>query len=238
MNLFKIYKSLQRNQFSLKPNIKVIILVEPSNLIFAEFSKSTQIFSIKKYIEKYLNTNKFELLFNGIILKCDLYLDELCYNNSNGNRIFLKVIKNKNKFELLREYKNDIINYEEKNKNLNNELLKVKKENDNKEYSNKIIEQKYKNINAIYLRKKIEIDELKKKLQEINEDINIINMKERKKRNKRKYSMENRDNFELKTFNNVLKKSNAIIYSINGRNYNSKNYNRTNINKKFTYSKY
>ena len=50
--------------------------------------------------------------------------------------------------------------------------------------------------------------------------------------------MENRDNFELKTFNNVLKKSNSIIYSINGRNYNSKNYNRTNINKKFTYSKY
>ena len=77
MNLFKIYKSIQRNQFSLRPNIKVIIFVEPGKLIFAEFSKSTQIFSIKKYIEKYMNTNKFDLQFNGNILNCDLYLDEL-----------------------------------------------------------------------------------------------------------------------------------------------------------------
>ena len=236
MNLFKIYKSFQRSQSSLKPNIKIIILVEPGKLIFTEFSKSTQIFYIKKYIEKYMNTNKFDLLFNGNILKYDLYLDELCYNNSNGNRIFLKVIKKKNKAELLKEYKKDIINYE-KNKNLNNELLKVKKENDNKEYSNKIIEQKYKNINAIYLMKKIEIDELKKKLQEINEDINIINIKERKNRNNRQYSMENRDNFALKTYNNVLKKSNSIIYSINGRNSHSKNYNRKNVSQNFTYTK-
>ena len=236
MNLFKIYKSFQRSQSSLKPNIKIIILVEPGKLIFTEFSKSTQIFSIKKYIEKYMNTNKFDLLFNGNILKYDLYLDELCYNNSNGNRIFLKVIKKKNKAELLKEYKKDIINYE-KNKNLNNELLKVKKENDNKEYSNKIIEQKYKNINAIYLMKKIEIDELKKKLQEIKEDINIINIKERKNRNNRQYSMENRDNFALKTYNNVLKKSNSIIYSINGRNSHSKNYNRKNVSQNFTYTK-
>lgn len=237
MNLFKIYKSIQRNQFSLRPNIKVIIFVEPGKLIFAEFSKSTQIFSIKKYIEKYMNTNKFDLQFNGNILNCDLYLDELCNNNSDGNRIFLKVIKKKNKFDLLKEYKKDIINYEEKNKNLNNELLKMKKENDNKEYSNKIIEQKYKNINAIYSRKKIEIDELKKKLKEINEDINKINIKERKNRNNRKYSMENRDNFALKTFNNTLNKSKSIIYSINGKNYHSKNYNRTNIIQNFTYTK-
>ena len=58
---------------------------------------------------------------------------------------------------------------------------------------------------------------LKKKLQEINKDINIYNTKEIKNRNKRNYSMENRDNFVIKTFNNSLKKSNSILYSITGK---------------------
>ena len=192
-------------------------MIESGKLIFSDFAKSAKILSVKKYIERYINTNKFDLIFNGIILKNNLYLYELCNDNSNINRIFLKVIKKKNKVELLELYKKDIINYEEKNKNLSNELIKVKKENDNKEYTNKIFEQKYKNINAIYLRQKNEIDALKKKLQEINKDINIYNTKEIKNRNKRNYSMENRDNFVIKTFNNSLKKSNSILYSITGK---------------------
>ena len=192
-------------------------MIESGKLIFSDFAKSAKVFSVKKYIERYINTNKFDLIFNGIILKNNLYLYELCNDNSNINRIFLKVIKKKNKVELLELYKKDIINYEEKNKNLSNELIKVKKENDNKEYTNKIFEQKYKNINAIYLRQKNEIDALKKKLQEINKDINIYNTKEVKNRNKRNYSMENRDNFVIKTFNNSLKKSNSILYSITGK---------------------
>ena len=192
-------------------------MIESGKLIFSDFAKSAKILSVKKYIERYINTNKFDLIFNGIILKNNLYLYELCNDNSNINRIFLKVIKKKNKVELIELYKKDIINYEEKNKNLSNELIKVKKENDNKEYTNKIFEQKYKNINAIYLRQKNEIDALKKKLQEINKDINIYNTKEIKNRNKRNYSMENRDNFVIKTFNNSLKKSNSILYSITGK---------------------
>lgn len=217
MDILKVYKSFQKTNYNFKPNIRVIIMIESGKLIFSDFAKSAKVFSVKKYIERYINTNKFDLIFNGIILKNNLYLYELCNDNSNINRIFLKVIKKKNKVELLELYKKDIINYEEKNKNLSNELIKVKKENDNKEYTNKIFEQKYKNINAIYLRQKNEIDVLKKKLQEINKDINIYNTKEIKNRNKRNYSMENRDNFVIKTFNNSLKKSNSILYSITGK---------------------
>ena len=217
MDILKVYKSFQKTNYNFKPNIRVIIMIESGKLIFSDFAKSAKILSVKKYIERYINTNKFDLIFNGIILKNNLYLYELCNDNSNINRIFLKVIKKKNKVELIELYKKDIINYEEKNKNLSNELIKVKKENDNKEYINKIYEQKYKNINAIYLRQKNEIDVLKKKLQEINKDINIYNTKEIKNRNKRNYSMENRDNFVIKTFNNSLKKSNSILYSITGK---------------------
>ena len=217
MDILKVYKSFQKTNYNFKPNIRVIIMIESGKLIFSDFAKSAKILSVKKYIERYINTNKFDLIFNGIILKNNLNLYELCNDNSNINRIFLKVIKKKNKVELLELYKKDIINYEEKNKNLSNELIKVKKENDNKEYTNKIFEQKYKNINAIYLRQKNEIDALKKKLQEINKDINIYNTKEIKNRNKRNYSMENRDNFVIKTFNNSLKKSNSILYSITGK---------------------
>ena len=217
MDILKVYKSFQKTNYNFNPNIRVIIMIESGKLIFSDFAKSAKVFSVKKYIERYINTNKFDLIFNGIILKNNLYLYELCNDNSNINRIFLKVIKKKNKVELIELYKKDIINYEEKNKNLSNELIKVKKENDNKEYTNKIFEQKYKNINAIYLRQKNEIDVLKKKLQEINKDINIYNTKEVKNRNKRNYSMENRDNFVIKTFNNSLKKSNSILYSITGK---------------------
>ena len=217
MDILKVYKSFQKTNYNFKPNIRVIIMIESGKLIFSDFAKSAKILSVKKYIERYINTNKFDLIFNGIILKNNLYLYELCNDNSNINQIFLKVIKKKNKVELLELYKKDIINYEEKNKNLSLELIKVKKENDNKEYTNKIFEQKYKNINAIYLRQKNEIDALKKKLQEINKDINIYNTKEIKNRNKRNYSMENRDNFVIKTFNNSLKKSNSILYSITGK---------------------
>ena len=50
---------------------------------------------------------------------------------------------------------------------------------------------------------------------------NIITNK--KKNKNRNYSMENIGNFEIKTYNNIFKKSDSIIYSIKGRNIHSRN---------------
>ena len=147
----------------------------------------------------------------------------MCYDNQNLKRLFFKVKFGKNK--IIERYKKDINIIEENNRNLNNELNKLKKESDTKEYSNQITEEKYNNINNIYLKQKNEIDELKQKLKQINEDINIITNK--KKNKNRNYSMENIGNFEIKTYNNIFKKSDSIIYSIKGRNIHSRNLAKT-----------
>ena len=219
MDILKAYKSFQRHNSIFIPKKKVVFMIEPGKFIFAEFYEASNIYSVKKYIEKFLDKRKFDLVYNGNILSNNLYIGDLCYDNPNLKRLFFKVKVGKNK--IIERYKKDINIIEENNRNLNNELNKLKQENDTKEYSNQITEEKYKNINNIYLKQKDEINELKQKLKQINEDINIITNK-RKNRN-RNYSMENIGNFELKTYNNIFTKSDSIIYSIKGRNRYSRN---------------
>ena len=170
-----------------------------------------------------MKKKKVDLVYNGCILKDNLYLGDLCYNNPNIKRLFFRVIKNNTKKKIIEEYKRDINNFEENNKQLNNELIKLKKESNKKEYSNKISEEKCKNINAIYLKNNNKINELKKELKQINNDINIMTFDEKNNRNDEQYSIEKNDNFEIKTYNYFLQKSDSIIYSINGRNNHSRN---------------
>jgi hypothetical protein len=219
MDILKAYKSFQRHNSIFIPKRKIVFMIEPGKFIFAEFYEASNIYSVKKYIEKFLDKRKFDLVYNGNILPNNLYIGDLCYDNPNLKRLFFKVKVWKNK--IIERYKKDINIIEENNRNLNNELNKLKKEIDTKEYSNQITEEKYKNINNIYLKQKDEINELKQKLKQINDDINIIT-NHRKNRN-RNYSMENIDNFELKTYNNIFTKSDSIIYSIKGRNRHSRN---------------
>jgi hypothetical protein len=219
MDILKAYKSFQKHNSIFIPKKKVVFMIEPGKFIFSEFYEASNIYSVKKYIEKFLDKRKFDLVYNGNILQNNIYIGDLCYDNQNLKRLFFKVKFGKNK--IIERYKKDINIIEENNRNLNNELDKLKKENDTKEYSNQITEEKYKNINNIYLKQKEEINELKQKLKQINDDINIIT-NHRKNRN-RNYSMENIDNFELKTYNNIFTKSDSIIYSIKGRNRHSRN---------------
>ena len=225
MDLFKIYKTLQKHNSISIPKKNIFVMIEPGKFIVSEFSVTTQIISIKKYVEKFMNKQKFDLIYNGITLNNNLYLSDLCCNNQNIKRLFFKVVKKNNKKKIIEKYQKDIINYEENNKKLNLELNNLKKENDDKEYSNKISEEKCNNINTIYLKQRDEIDKLKQKLRQINDDINTIFIKEKKEeKNKRNYSMENSGNIYIKNDNNnCFKKSNSIIYSINGNNIHSRN---------------
>ena len=223
MDLLKIYKSFQKHNSIFIPKKKVVFIIESGKQIFAEFSDTTNIISLKKYIEKFVKKKKVDLVYNGCILKDNLYLGDLCYNNPNIKRLFFRVIKNNTKKKIIEEYKKDINNFEENNKQLNNELVKLKKESNTKEYSNKISEEKCKNINAIYLKNNNKINELKKELKQINNDINIMTFDEKNNRNDEQYSIEKNDNFEIKTYNYFLQKSDSIIYSINGRNNHSRN---------------
>ena len=223
MDILKAYKSFQKHNSIFIPKKKVVFMIEPGKFIFAEFYEASNIYSVKKYIEKFLDKRKFDLVYSGNILPNNIYIGDLCYDNQNLKRLFFKVKFGKNK--IIERYKKDINIIEENNRNLNNELNKLKKESDTKEYSNQITEEKYNNINNIYLKQKNEIDELKQKLKQINEDINIITNK--KKNKNRNYSMENIGNFEIKTYNNIFKKSDSIIYSIKGRNIHSRNLAKT-----------
>ena len=223
MDILKAYKSFQKHNSIFIPKKKVVFMIEPGKFIFSEFYEASNIYSVKKYIEKFLDKRKFDLVYSGNILPNNIYIGDLCYDNQNLKRLFFKVKFGKNK--IIERYKKDINIIEENNRNLNNELNKLKKESDTKEYSNQITEEKYNNINNIYLKQKNEIDELKQKLKQINEDINIITNK--KKNKNRNYSMENIGNFEIKTYNNIFKKSDSIIYSIKGRNIHSRNLAKT-----------
>lgn len=223
MDILKAYKSFQKHNSIFIPKKKVVFMIEPGKFIFSEFYEASNIYSVKKYIEKFLDKRKFDLVYNGNILPNNIYIGDLCYDNQNLKRLFFKVKFGKNK--IIERYKKDINIIEENNRNLNNELNKLKKESDTKEYSNQITEEKYNNINNVYLKQKNEIDELKQKLKQINEDINIITNK--KKNKNRNYSMENIGNFEIKTYNNIFKKSDSIIYSIKGRNIHSRNLAKT-----------
>jgi hypothetical protein len=223
MDILKAYKSFQKHNSIFIPKKKVVFMIEPGKFIFSEFYEASNIYSVKKYIEKFLDKRKFDLVYNGNILQNNIYIGDLCYDNQNLKRLFFKVKFGKNK--IIERYKKDINIIEENNRNLNNELNKLKKESDTKEYSNQITEEKYYNINNIYLKQKNEIDELKQKLKQINEDINIITNK--KKNKNRNYSMENIGNFEIKTYNNIFKKSDSIIYSIKGINIHSRNLAKT-----------
>ena len=223
MDILKAYKSFQKHNSIFIPKKKVVFMIEPGKFIFSEFYEASNIYSVKKYIEKFLDKRKFDLVYNGNILPNNIYIGDFCYDNQNLKRLFFKVKFGKNK--IIERYKKDINIIEENNRNLNNELNKLKKESDTKEYSNQITEEKYNNINNIYLKQKNEIDELKQKLKQINEDINIITNK--KKNKNRNYSMENIGNFEIKTYNNIFKKSDSIIYSIKGINIHSRNLAKT-----------
>lgn len=223
MDILKAYKSFQKHNSIFIPKKKVVFMIEPGKFIFSEFYEASNIYSVKKYIEKFLDKRKFDLVYKGNILPNNIYIGDLCYDNQNLKRLFFKVKFGKNK--IIERYKKDINIIEENNRNLNNELNKLKKESDTKEYSNQITEEKYNNINNIYLKQKNEIDELKQKLKQINEDINIITNK--KKNKNRNYSMENIGNLEIKTYNNIFKKSDSIIYSIKGRNIHSRNLAKT-----------
>ena len=233
MEILKIYKSFKKHNSIFIPKRKVVIMIEPGKFIFAEFSETTNIFSIKKYIEKFLNKKKFDLVYNNIIINNDTYLGELCYNNPNIERFFFQVIKNNDKKKRIEKYKRDINNFEEDNKHLSNELIKLRKENDNKQYINKISEEKCKNINAIYFKKMDEINELKQKLKQINDNINIMTTNDKKNKNRRQYSIESNNNFLLKNKIKVFQKSNSVFYSINGKNIFSRNKNRTKSQQNF-----
>lgn len=226
MELLKIYKSFQKHNSIFIPKKKIVFIIEPGKFLFAEFPETTNIYSVKKYIETFLNKNNFDLIYNNQKLSNSLYLAELCYNNPNIKRFFLKVhIKSSNK-KSIEQYKQDINKFKNSNKQLNNELLKLKKENDNKEYTNKISEEQFNQMNSIYKKQNNEISELKEKLKQINDDINKISYNEKKKRNHTKFLTEN-NNFEIKTYNNIFQKSNSIIYSIKGRNNQTTNINNT-----------
>ena len=215
---------LKRNSSLLKSKKTVIFIVNPEKQIFTEFSENTNILSIKKYISSYLNNKYIDILYKGRTVNNKLNLNDLCRNNRDIKRLLFQVI-NKKEAKIVKEEENKINNYQKEineiknnNLNLNNELSQLKKENSKKEIEIKNSDEKCKNINDLYEKQEQEINELRKELTKINDDINHIN---NINMDNKDYSIEKNIKVEILNRNNI-KKSNSIVnsvttYTINGK---------------------
>ena len=89
MDILKAYKSFQKHNSIFIPKKKVVFMIEPGKFIFSEFYEASNIYSVKKYIEKFLDKRKFDLVYNGNILPNNIYIGDLCYDNPNLKRLFI-----------------------------------------------------------------------------------------------------------------------------------------------------
>ena len=224
----ELYKRLKRHSSLLISKKSVIFLINSEKQIFTEFTENTTILSLRKYITHYLNIKYIDILFNGRSVSNDLNLNDLCRNNKKIKRLFFQVINKKEAKRVKEEekkikiYKKEINEINYNNYNLNNELLKLKKENSEKKLENKNSAEKCKKINDIYEKQEQEINELKKELIKINDDIkeiNNINMISKT------LLIEENNKFEILS-KSKIKKSNSIVflastYTIIGQNNNS-----------------
>ena len=228
----ELYKRLKRHSSLLISKKSVIFLINSQKQIFTEFTENTTILSLRKYIIHYLNNKNIDILFDGHSVNNDLNLNDLCRNNKKIKRLFFQVINKKEAKRVKEEekkikiYKNEIKEINYNNYNLNNELLKLKKENSEKILENKNTTEKYKKINDIYEKQENEINELKKELIKINDDIKEINSINTISKT---LLIEENNKFEIIS-NNKIKKSNSIVflastYTIFGQNSNLKNDN-------------
>jgi hypothetical protein len=228
-----LFIRLKRNQSSLISNKTVVFLINREKQIFIDFSETTKIKSLKKYITNRLNNKYLDLLYNGHTVNNEMDLNDLCNNNQKIRRLFFQVI-DKKEAKLAKEeeikinnYKNEIIEMNNNNSNLNNELLKLKEENNEKNREMQNSTEKCNDINKIYEKQEEEIHQLKKELSKINnniDEINKINM------DNKKYLIENKElkiigDNKAKTANNSIVHL-ASVYTIEGKNNNSSNNNK------------
>jgi hypothetical protein len=227
-----LFIRLKRNQSSLISNKTVVFLIRQKQ-IFIDFSETTKIKSLKKYITNRLNNKYLDLLYNGHTVNNEMDLNDLCNNNQKIRRLFFQVI-DKKEAKLAKEeeikinnYKNEIIEMNNNNSYLNNELLKLKEENNEKNREMQNSTEKCNDINKIYEKQEEEIHQLKKELSKINnniDEINKINM------DNKKYLIENKElkiigDNKAKTANNSIVHL-ASVYTIEGKNNNSSNNNK------------
>ena len=226
----EIYKRFRRNNTLLISKKTVIFIINSEKQIFTEFTETTSVSSLKKYIQHYLNNKYIDILFDNQVIHNNLNLNDLCRGNPNIRRLFFQVINQKDakvikeEVKRINKYKKEINEIKNNNFNLNSELIKLKKENTQKNLENQDIAEKCKNINEIYEKQEGEINELKNELIKINDNINQIN---NNFKNNKTYLIESRNKFEIVS-NNKFKKSKSIIYlastyTIAGRNNNSTN---------------
>ena len=227
----EIYKRFRRHSTLLMSKKTVIFLVNSQKQIFTEFTETTNILSLKKYIQHNLNNKNIDLLFNNQIISNNLNLNDLCRGNPNIRRLFFQVI-NKKEAKRIKEEEKKINKYEKEikeiktnNYNLNNKLIKLKKENTQKNLESQDIAEKCKNINEIYEKQEGEINKLKNELTKINDSINRIN---NIFNNNKTYLIESRNKFEIIN-NTKFKKSKSIIYLASTYTITGKNKNSTNI---------
>jgi len=209
----EIYKKLRRHNSILFSKKTVVFIVNYQKQIFTEFSDNTKIISLKKYIQHNLNNKYIDILYNGHTVKNDWSLSDLCRDNQRFKRLFFTVV-NKKEAKLVKDEEKKAQNYEKqimemKNNNykVNNELLKLQKEDSDNKLKNKNSSEKCKNINQIYIQQEEEINKLTKELSQINENIDLIH----KNLENSKYMAESHNRFEINS-NNKFKKSNSIVY--------------------------
>ena len=220
----EIYKKLRRHSSILLSKKTVVFIVNYQKQIFTEFSDNTKIISLKKYIQHNLNNKYIDILYNGHTVKNDWSLSDLCRNNQKFKRLFFTVV-NKKEAKLVKDEEKKAQNYEKqimemKNNNykLNNELLKLQKEDNDNKIKNKNSSEKCKNINQIYIKQEEEINKLTKELSQLNENIDVMS----KNLENSKCMAESRSRFEITSKNN-FKKANSIVYlettyTIKGKN--------------------
>ena len=170
----EIYKKLRRHSSILLSKKTVVFIVNYQKQIFTEFSDNTKIISLKKYIQHNLNNKYIDILYNGHTVKNDWSLSDLCRNNQKFKRLFFTVV-NKKEAKLVKDEEKKAQNYEKqimemKNNNykLNNELLKLQKEDNDNKIKNKNSSEKCKNINQIYIKQEEEINKLTIELSQLN----------------------------------------------------------------------
>jgi hypothetical protein len=220
----EIYKKLRKHSSILLSKKTVVFIVNYQKQIFTEFSDNTKIISLKKYIQHNLNNKYIDILYNGHTVKNDWSLSDLCRDNQKIKRLFFTVV-NKKEAKLVKDEEKKAQNYEKqimemKNNNykLNNELLKLQKEDNENKLKNKNSSEKCKSINKIYIQQEEEINKLTKELSQINENIDVMS----KNLENSKCMAESRSRFEISSKNN-FKKANSIVhlettYTIKGKN--------------------
>ena len=231
----ELFRLLRRNKSLLISKKTVVFIISRQKQIFTDFSDNTKIKTLKKYITNHLNNKHLDLLYNGHTVNNELCLNDLCHNNENIKRLFFQVIDNmeaklvKEEELKIKNYKNEIIEMNNNNSNLNNELLKLKKENNEKKLEMQNATEKFNDINKIYEKQEEEIHELKKELSKINDDINEMN---KINMDNNKYLIENKE-FEI-IGENKMKKDNSVVflasvYTIEGKDNNNNNNISNNI---------